>query len=480
MINNLSTSYLPSISNVTPVISDTNVYLELFLSDIYTNVKTSFYDLKRYIFADSASRNINKKYNIFDIYYVTCNQINAADSWPLILDSSINSLNIKNMTSPNWLNNAYIATIHTSIKITHSSFWNKLQDLILKKAISYEIIPNTNIDIINNSEYMREYNTYGYTGRFLIDETDGFVALPILNDLFIRILNNNNIGQASSDSIKNHLHGADITVFNSAITQVTKRSVQGVTNLNTESIQSTDQLQTTGTETRPNNITMIPVLCVKSDITPIIINIGGKYNKNISIPVGTIFPYSNKTLNNKAFLICDGSYYRITDYSTLFNKIGHTFSNTAYGWSAVPDDSIYFRVPDFRNTYISYTEDSGKLFKKTNTNFNNTRNELLNHYHGIANVNFATVIYKVNHHHHHRYYYIYEHFTHNVYSNIMTWASETPFTLIGASYTSDNGSSATGLSTGNIATTNGIPLNSNTLSSFDTSHTKLNYIIKAK
>lgn len=465
MIKNLSTAYLPSISNVTPVISDTNVYLELFLSDIYTNVKTSFYDLKRYIFADSSSRNVNKKYNIFDIYYTTCNQINSADSWPLVIDNSIGSLNIKNATAPNWLNNAYIATIHTSIKISHTAFWNKLLDLISKDSISYEIIPNTNVDVINNSQYMREYTQYGYTGRFLIDETDGFVALPILNDVFLRILNNNNIGQISLDTIKNHLHSANITVLNSAVTQVTKKSIQGVKNSNNSvSVQSTDQLENPGTETRPNNISMIPVLSVKSDITPIIINISGKYNKNTNIPIGAIFPYSNKTLNNKGFLICDGAYYRISDYPELYSKIGHTFSNTCCGWSAVPDETIYFRVPDIRNRYISYTEDPGKLLKRINSNINSSaKQQILNHYHGVGQAYYAN-------NHYHGY----------IYSNDFTWSSDQAFTLIGASSHKGHGGSLIGLVKGNMATTNGISLNNEVLSEFDTTHTKLHYIIKAK
>lgn len=464
MINNLSTAYLPSISNVTPVISDTNVYLELFLSDIYTNVKTSFYDLKRYIFADSSSRNVNKKYNIFDVYYVECNQINAADSWPLVLDNSIASLNIKNTVAPNWLNNAYIATIHTSIKTTHSNFWNKLIDLVSKKTILYEIIPNTNIDVINNSVYMREYTEYGYTNRFLIDETDGFVALPILNNSFIRILNNNNIGQISLDSVKNHLHGSNITVLNTASIQSLKGPIQGVKNSNNTSIQSTEQLQTPGIETRPNNVSMIPVLSVKSDINPIHININGKYNKNTNIPIGSIFPYANSTLNNKGFLICDGAYYRIVDYPELFNKIGHIFSSISYGWSTAPDNSIYFRVPDFRNRYVSYTEDSGKLLKRVNSNINkSSRQTLLNHYHGVGKAYYAN-----------------DHYHGYIYSNDFTWTSNESLSLIGASSHKGHGYGNTGLVSGNMSTTNGISISNEVLSEFDTTHTKLHYIIKAK
>jgi len=478
-ITNLTTSKLQNVSIVSPGgILDTSTYFQLYLKDIYVNVKASIYDLKQYVFSASTTKSLNIKYNLFDIYYTACNKVNVDEAWPLVIDNSISPLNIKNVTAPNWINNAYISTIHEKISSTYPSFWAKLLELIEKNAISYELIDNNNPNAINDSQYMVEYSRYGYTGKFLIDLANSFVAAPIVNNLFMRCANSvDNIGVTVSDTIKNHLHPTPYTLaqqtghhtYSLAASALPFSDTNtAVYTLSAQEQESSEPDITTGDETYPNNIAYVPVLVIKSDISPVIINIKDKFNKNSNIPIGSIFPYTNKTLNNKSFLICDGSYYRISDYQELFNKIGHTFSDPSYGWNKLEDTNIYFRVPDFRNKYISYTNDSKKLLKYIKSNINtDLGKKLLKHYHGVGEQICKEDRY-------HGYY----------YSSTYWSTPDIAYNFTSVKTHSGHGYNRYGFADrGAISTTEGIAVDTtsnNSIKSLDTSHSKYHYIIKAK
>lgn len=165
----------------------------------YVSAKINVDDLKNYIVGSIFSRPIYP-HEMFDIFYRTVQETpteysvvnnelvlgSLYSAWPLFIDNSlINDLSI-NSSAPNWLNKASNALNNTSIRVQYPDFWNKLIELKNANKILAELVNVTNPATISSSQYMIEFNANRYTGRFLIDDTNGFVALPILNNSFIK------------------------------------------------------------------------------------------------------------------------------------------------------------------------------------------------------------------------------------------------------------------------------------------------------
>jgi len=160
-------------------------------------------DLKAYLNYIPA----NTTYKVFDIFYRTINEtplqisyinntygtgtLNLYSAWPLFVDSSAAGGDTSiNQTAPNW-----IAQGNTNLANVYTTFWSKLSaatnGFTSTSKLKWEAANINSLPTYSNSTYMQEYNAQGYTGRFLIDTANGCVALPILNNAFVRSTSGN-------------------------------------------------------------------------------------------------------------------------------------------------------------------------------------------------------------------------------------------------------------------------------------------------
>ena len=165
----------------------------------YVSAKCTLDNLKAFLNNVPA----NTTYKVFDIFYRTIREtplqisyINGVygqsgslySAWPLFIDQSASpSDQSVNIAAPNWVAQGL------GVQATYTTFWSKLSaatngfiDYASPTKIKWEPVNINNSASIANSVYMQEYNSNGYTGRFLIDVSNGAVALPILNNTFIR------------------------------------------------------------------------------------------------------------------------------------------------------------------------------------------------------------------------------------------------------------------------------------------------------
>ena len=93
-----------------------------------------------------------------------------------------------------------------------------------------------------------------------------------------------------------------------------------------------------------------------------------------SLPIGTILIYSLTTLPD-GYLLCDGSSYSRTTYSSLYNVIGTTYGSTS---------STTFKVPNFTSRFpIGKTSSQSLGETGGSTSVSITKDNLPSHNHTI-------------------------------------------------------------------------------------------------
>ena len=376
-MKNFSTSQLDRNNTL----SDTkNIFAEIKLTND-KSVKVSIETLSDYLF-DRSVYESNKMYNLFD---VVCSPANIDNSfmWSLNLDSSA-TLTKSNKSAPNWLYGYFKTGIDPTISDTNQSFWDSLIYNKQNDTIRYEVIPDMSDGVIASSQYMLEFNTNGFTNRFLICESAGYVALPCFNNTFLRCAEGDNstkitVNASGPDAIKNHTHTYSAYYLNPTSSTAAKTSFTDYVSGDTFNYVGGNTQLPGGSETVPNNIQYNMYMCIKTDISPKRVDV--TYVKRDKVPIGAMFPLSEQILNNPNYLICDGGEYKISEYLELFNKIGYSYCSPANGWLDVSDRAVYFRVPDMRGRYVY---NSNTNIAKCNVLSTTTKNSSFKHFHGIG------------------------------------------------------------------------------------------------
>lgn len=330
-------------------------------TDGYVSSKITLENLKKYITGSSS----NYSYQFFDIYYRTINEtpqvITIIDgiqddssglysAWPLFIntnagigDTSVNS------TGPNWIGKWSTISSPKTVRNTYITFWDKLYELTqgfninhtdAQKYIKWESISVLNPTAITSTVYMTEYNSTsrGFTSRFLIDPVNGFVALPILNNSFIRTLPKTGIfGSAITDTFASHNH---------SIQDV--GGIGGPGPANGQSGRMTSTGSTGGTETAPKHVTLCPYMQLMN--TYAMAEVGSITPLLPIPPIGAMIPIPALTqplnLSGQGWLYCDGSDILSSTFSSLYSVIGGRFGESEL--------TSTFTLPTSADYYIKY------------------------------------------------------------------------------------------------------------------------------
>lgn len=316
----------------------------------FVSSKITLENLKRYIVGDNAS----SPHQMFDIFYRTVSETPTAitimngqqtlaeyySAWPLFIDTTKtndNSIN-SDITKPNWIDKWNSINSSKNVRNTYPDFWNKLISLTIQQKIKYEDINISNTIGIANSLYMTDVRNLGYTGRFIIDSTNGFAALPILNNAFIRTVSTSgeDLSLSYADTNKSVVKFKQGTYVNAA-TQVNDFFA-----LNLSSV-STGTSDNGGIETVPKNIRFCPYMQIANSFAQTsVIDVAASLSAYSIIPPGTV-QYFALSSAPEYWLEANGSYVLTADYPALYNAI-----STLFG--AVTGSS--FKLPDLRGQFI--------------------------------------------------------------------------------------------------------------------------------
>lgn len=288
-----------------------NDVLELSLSGStgYVSAKCTLANLKTYLNTVPA----NTTYKVFDLFYRTVNEtplqitynngaygqsVNLYSAWPLFIDAYANTSDTSiNKTAPNWVAKFNVVSPGLTIPAVYPTFWAKLQDVTSgiggaftsTSKLKWESVNINNSTQIAATTYMQEYNTYGYTGRFLIDTVNGLVAAPILNNTFVRNTSGNaDFGNVQSDAMQIHNH---------YVLNWSGSGVDGPGNGVSDGYTLTTSANTgrTSDETRPKNVRYCPYMQIANTITDLsIINVNAALS-------GYNLPYATVTETSAAF-----------------------------------------------------------------------------------------------------------------------------------------------------------------------------------
>jgi hypothetical protein len=274
----------------------------------YVSAKCTLDNLKAYFNEVPA----NTTYKVFDIFYRTINEtpllityanavyttdLTLYSAWPLFIDSTAAVADASiNIAAPNWIAkyNGYNPSLN--IQNNYPTLWSKLQEATSGiggaftdySKIKWEAVNVNNAGQIANSQYMQDYNTYGYTGRFLIDINNGLVAAPILNNSFIRNVSNgvtntvSGLGTSETDIFKSHNHNIYTNGGGSGYIGINPETA-GINSILTATI-----LPSGNTETRPKNIRYCPYMQIANTVTDLsIVNVNAALSA-VNIPFATI------------------------------------------------------------------------------------------------------------------------------------------------------------------------------------------------
>lgn len=330
-------------------------------SEGYVSSKITLENLKKYISGSSS----NYSYQLFDIYYRAINEtpktISIIDgieyatdfysAWPLFINNSAGTGNASvNTAAPNWIGKWYNVSSPNTVKNTYTTFWNKLSELTqgfninhadAQKYIKWDSVSVLNPNLINSSTYMSEYTntSLGFTSRFLIDPINGFVALPILNNSFIRTLpTSGSFGGSFTDTLKSHRH---------SILDWQGDGMKGPGNGVSRGYAQWTQY-TGENETAPRHVTLCPYMQIMNTyIMPTVVDLAPTLSAFLTIPTGAILtiPTTNE-LSGQGWLKCDGSAQLSAEFPTLYSVIGTTF-----GGSPVLST---FNLPSLSSQFIKY------------------------------------------------------------------------------------------------------------------------------
>lgn len=318
----------------------------------FVSSKITLENLKKYIVGNTEA----SPHQMFDIFYRTISETPSAitikngltvianfySAWPLFIDAtksgdgSINS----DINTPNWINKWGSLAASNNIRNLYPDFWNKLISLTIQQKIKYEDINISNTVGIANSLYMTDVRNLGYTGRFIIDSTNGFAALPILNNAFIRTVSTSgkDLSLSYADTNKSVVKFKQGTYVNAA-TQVNDFFA-----LNLSSV-STGTSDNGGTENIPKNVRFCPYMQIANSFSQTsVIDVANALSGYSLIPPGTINYLATSSVPY-GWLEANGDFKPIADYTNLYNAIGNTF---AFGATS----AAHFKLPDLRGQFI--------------------------------------------------------------------------------------------------------------------------------
>lgn len=291
-------------------------------------------------------------------------------AWPLFTDNTRDIPDL-NRIAPNWLNKSYISEIHSPINTLYPEFWTKLLTLAASGHIAYEYC-NANVESsISGTLYMSDINAYGYTSRFLID-TNGFVALPILNNSFLGTpFTSSELFSSMNDAFSSHTHTLTYSQATSTSTNITSSSLfaynKNITTNNYETLSLTGAVINTMTpptnETAPKNVTVGAYMVIANNITSDSFSGTANIDQN-ALPIGTIQGFALTTPPDDSWLICNGQTINTISYPTLASLLGIT--------------SETFTLPNLMDRYLTSHPENENEIIETNVE------QLLNHNHGTG------------------------------------------------------------------------------------------------
>lgn len=290
-------------------------------------------------------------------------------AWPLFTDNTRDIPEL-NRSAPNWLNKSYIQDFHMPINVLYPEFWNKLLSLAASDSISYEYCDANSQDSISGTIYMSDINNYGYTSRFLID-TNGYVALPILNNSFIGTpFTSSQLFSSMTDAFSSHTHtltynqalststnitSSSLFAYNKNITSNTYETLSLTGGVNIENINSFD-------ETAPKSITIAAYMVIANNISSNTFSGTTNITQN-TLPLGTIQGFALLTPPDNTWLVCNGQVVNTAEYPNLAMSLGITTET--------------FTLPNLIDRYLTDDADSDEYIASN-------IDDLLNHNHGAG------------------------------------------------------------------------------------------------
>jgi hypothetical protein len=145
---------------------------------------------------------------------------------------------------------------------------------------------------------MIDYNANGYTGRFLIDTTNGAVALPILNNSFVRTVSGGtDFGTGEKDALQEHQHYY-LNWNGSGFSGPGNGASDGNT------LTTVNNTGRTADETRPKNVRFCPYMQIANTITELdTVDINAAlsaYNSLAAATSGETGDFTLAAVNNRA------------------------------------------------------------------------------------------------------------------------------------------------------------------------------------
>ena len=231
----------------------------------------------------------NTTYKVFDIFYRTINETplqitylnntygtgvtNLYSAWPLFIDPAAAGGDTSiNNAAPNW-----VAQGNTNLQTVYTTFWSKLSaatggfNVATQSKLKWESVNINSISTYVNSTYMNEYNAQGYTGRFLIDIANGYVAAPILNNTFVRNVSaGTDFSTSEMDTLQNitgQFLANSSAVVSGVFSQTTLQASVGGGGQGRITVFDASTVARTSTETKPKNVHYCPYMQIANTIT---------------------------------------------------------------------------------------------------------------------------------------------------------------------------------------------------------------------
>lgn len=343
-----------NIGDLTPASNiNTNSFIELYTNISSTNrvsVNIGYSDLKTYLEEEFT----NTSHNIFDVFYKTsCEKTFEYGCWPMYSDDK---------TVPNWVNDK--ADLKNGI-MGHSFSFDYIANLKKNGLIKAQYVDSTNTTEIANTTYMLELAAYGYTSSFLIDINKNCLAVPILNDSYIRnvsnvtTLNALNLGTIQQNILKAHKHLYYISASGNtgSIINIAKSSVYNeILPMLTTTVSGPVNI----TKNIPKTVNLIPHIQILSKIpstsvTKNIYNVDTNvaildYIKNLdTLPIGTIISIP-LTLNTAAIEATNMWQPYTVDYIKGSNSYSDVNTEVNYYTMDLSANSVYSYFDHYHGT----------------------------------------------------------------------------------------------------------------------------------
>lgn len=339
---------LTQISNI-----NTKSFIELYTNISSTNrvsVNITYSDLKSYLEEEFT----NAPHNIFDVFYKTSYEKTFEyGCWPLYADDK---------TVPNWVNN--MADIKNGTP-GHSFSFDYIANLKKNGLIKAQYVDSTKASKIANTTYMLELANYGYTSSFLLDINRNRLAVPILNDSYIRnasnisTLNSLNLGTIQQNLLKAHTHLYYISTSAGAgdIINIAQSSVYNeILPMLTTTVSGPIGI----TKNIPKTVNLIPYIQILSKLPTTSItnntynvntnNVILDYIKNLdNLPIGTIISIP-RGLDTAAIEATNMWEPYVMDYIKGVNIYSDTNTDVDYYNIPISDNAVYSYFDHYHGT----------------------------------------------------------------------------------------------------------------------------------